>query len=243
MGFRAYQFLRARQGDVIPAERRWTLIAAAAVGALIGSKLLAWANHPGEWWAHRTDPAWWIGGKTIVGGLLGGIAAVELIKRRIGERRATGDLLVVPLCLGMAIGRVGCFLSGLQDRTHGHPTTLPWGVDFGDGIPRHPVQLYEIVVLAALAAWSVVMTPYLGDGSEGGALRRGDAFRGFMVGYLAFRLVLEAIKPAPHSYAGLSAIQVACLLGLIYYSRDLRRLLTVTWSVCLGRSRSTVSLL
>ena len=33
--------------------------------------------------------------------------------------------------------------------TYGTPTALPWGVDFGDGVPRHPVQLYEAATMAA----------------------------------------------------------------------------------------------
>ena len=46
------------------------------------------------------------------------------------RRRSTGDLFVVPLCVGTAIGRIGCFLSGLEDRTYGTPTSLPWGDRF-----------------------------------------------------------------------------------------------------------------
>ena len=56
---------------------------------------------------------------------------------------ATGDLLALPLVLGIAIGRIGCFLSGLEDQSYGVATALPWGVDFGDGVARHPTQLYE----------------------------------------------------------------------------------------------------
>lgn len=29
-------------------------------------------------------------------------------------------------------------------------TTLPWGIDFGDSLLRHPTQLYEIVFLVIL---------------------------------------------------------------------------------------------
>ena len=50
---------------------------------------------------------------------------------------------MLPLMLAIAIGRVGCFLTGLSDHTYGVATRLPWGVDFGDGVLRHPTQLYE----------------------------------------------------------------------------------------------------
>jgi len=220
LGFRTYLALRRRWRDDIDETVRWSVIAAAAVGGAIGSKLLAWLDHPIETWAHRADITWLLGGKTIVGGLLGGWIAVELVKRVIGEKRATGDLFVIPLCLGVAVGRIGCFLAGLDDHTYGMATTLPWGVDFGDGVHRHPTQIYEIVVLGAIAVWAWRAHERL----VVGALRRGDLFRGFMVLYLGFRLVVDWIKPESRPYLGLSGIQIACLLGLLYYLRDLPRI-------------------
>jgi len=112
--------------------------------------VLAWLESPIEFWNHRYETAVWIGGKTIVGGLLGAWLAVELAKKKLKISYSTGDLYVFPLIVGMCLGRVGCFLTGLDDHTHGLPTSLPWGVDFGDGIHRHPTQLYEIVFLMLL---------------------------------------------------------------------------------------------
>jgi phosphatidylglycerol:prolipoprotein diacylglycerol transferase len=91
-----------------------------------------------------------MGGKTVVGALIFGLIAVELMKRYIGVRQSTGDLYATPLALGIAIGRIGCFLTGLSDNTYGTPATLPWAINFGDGIPRHPTQLYELAFLLAL---------------------------------------------------------------------------------------------
>lgn len=85
------------------------------------------------------------GGKTIVGGLLGSWFAVELGKKLEGITTRTGDLFAIPLCIGIAVGRVGCLLAGLADDTYGKPTSLLWAVDFGDGIARHPTQAYEIL--------------------------------------------------------------------------------------------------
>jgi phosphatidylglycerol---prolipoprotein diacylglyceryl transferase len=96
------------------------------------------------------NPAYLVGGKTIVGALAFGLIAVELMKRFIGLRTSTGDLYAIPLALGIAIGRIGCFLTGLSDNTYGTPTTLPWAINFGDGVPRHPTQLYEIAFLLVL---------------------------------------------------------------------------------------------
>ena len=80
------------------------------------------------------------------------IVAVELYKRIAGITVRTGARFALPLAVGVAVGRIGCFFAGLDDFTHGTPTALPWGDDFGDGMPRHPVQLYESAAMAAFAA-------------------------------------------------------------------------------------------
>jgi phosphatidylglycerol:prolipoprotein diacylglycerol transferase len=82
-------------------------------------------------------------GHSIAGAIAGGIVGAEGYKLACGIKGSTGLVFVAPLAAGIVIGRWGCFLSGLPDYTYGTPTSLPWGVDFGDGIPRHPVQLYE----------------------------------------------------------------------------------------------------
>jgi phosphatidylglycerol---prolipoprotein diacylglyceryl transferase len=203
--------LRSRHGDRIPNNTRWWVIAGAMVGGALGSKALYWFEDPAALRAHWTDLTFLMAGKTVVGGLLGGLIGVEIVKRLLGEHRSTGDLLAVPLAVGIAIGRIGCFLTGLPDRTYGNPTSLPWGVDFGDGVARHPTQLYEIVFLANLAAVLTRMTPR----------HEGDVFKAFMVAYLAFRLVIDLLKPDVRIALGLSAIQWACVAGLLYYARTL----------------------
>jgi phosphatidylglycerol:prolipoprotein diacylglycerol transferase len=196
-----YRHLRARQGDYLDDTARGWVVVAAVLGGAAGSKLLYWLADPSHALA---DP---MGGKSVVGGLVGALAAVEWTKQRLGVARATGDLFVLPLVVGIALGRVGCFLTGLDDHTHGVHSALPWAVDFGDG-PRHPAQLYEVAFLlpfgAALARWRPP--------------REGDLFKAFMVGYLAFRLWLETLKPGI-ALLGLNAIQWTCLAALLYYGR------------------------
>ena len=182
----------------------------AILGAAIGAKLSFWLEDPLV--AFADFPSWrqLLTGKSIVGGLLGGLCGVELAKRHAGVRQSTGDAFVRPLAVGIAIGRIGCFVAGLTDHTYGVATGLPWAVDFGDGVPRHPTQLYEILFLAAWLAWL----------ERPGARYResGARFQWFMAGYLAFRLAIDAIKPVPFPYLlGLSGLQLLCLAGLAYY--------------------------
>jgi prolipoprotein diacylglyceryltransferase len=212
-GFQTFLALRRRFGDPV-AEQRAVLVLATIAGALVGAKLLAWGVDPPALWAARGDWHAWVEGKTIVGGLLGGHLAVELAKKALGVRTSTGDLYAAPLALGIAIGRVGCFLTGLSDRTYGTPTSLPWGVDFGDGVPRHPTQIYEMVVLGALAA---VLALRMRHGIPGD----GRLFRLFMATYLGWRFLVGFLQPA-WTIAGLSVIQWACVAGLLHYVPRLR---------------------
>lgn len=206
IGFQVYRALRRRTGDVVEPTSRWAVIAAAAVGAALGSKLLFLLDDPAASWARRGDPAELLGGKTIVGGILGGWIAVEVVKRALGIERRTGDLFAVPLCVGIAIGRIGCFLEGLGDRTYGIATSLPWGVDFGDGVRRHPTQLYETAFLAVLAVplLRATLRPHV----------EGAVFRAFVAAYLLWRLGIDFLKPGG-TLAGMSGIQWACIAGLL----------------------------
>lgn len=238
IAFRVYLSLRRRFGDPIATPLRWAVIAAAVAGAALGSKLLFWLEDPQRTWHSLHDPAYLIGGKTIVGALAFGLIAVELAKRYIGLRQSTGDLYAIPLALGIAIGRVGCFLTGLSDNTYGAPANLPWAIDFGDGIPRHPTQLYEIAFLVLLIPFLfkilTAITSRVGQLSSAAPsgearpdrptpFRPGDAFKLFMIAYMFFRLLCDFIKPYPHLLLGLGGIQWACVLILLYYARDILR--------------------
>lgn len=246
VGFRTYLVLRKRSGEKpMPPDIALWILVGAVLGAAIGSKLLSWLEDPWVLLQHINDPHYYLGGKTIVGGLLGGLIGVEWVKKRIGWHRSTGDAMVWPLIIGMCIGRVGCFLAGLPDYTYGTPTHWITGVDFGDGVPRHPTQLYEIAFLLALGlfiAW-VTRRHRSAAGQPGDGLHRSPAgqpadgrlqlpegarFQMFMVGYLAFRLCVEFIKPTPHPYFGLSNIQWASIAGILYYIPRFRALVPST---------------
>jgi prolipoprotein diacylglyceryltransferase len=151
---------------------------------------------------------------------LGAVLGFVITTRCIGKIQSTGDAFVYPLLVGTAIGRMGCFLTGLSDRTYGVATELPWGVDFGDGIPRHPTQLYEILFLGLLAMglslWC--QRPH----------RSGDRFQMYLGAYLSFRFAIDFLKPDFHPFLGISAVQGACLLGMVYCTFQLSKRFSLT---------------
>ena len=214
LGFQLYRQRAKHQPVATSSETRMWLLVACVLGAALGAKGLGWLETP-----FVIDPVtgarqWLAPGKTITGGLLGGWAGIEIAKRRLGITASTGDAYVWPIIVGLSLGRLGCFFTGLEDHTYGVATTLPWAIDFGDGILRHPTQLYEIIWLlltGLILRWVPAAAP-------------GTLFRWMMTSYLFFRLLVEIIKPTLHIYGGLSAIQVAALIGLGVCLSDLYRL-------------------
>ncbi len=137
-------------------------------------------------------------GKSILGALVGGIVAVETYKKFAGIRGSTGASFVPGLAFGIALGRLGCHAAGLGDFTYGVPTALPLGVDYGDGVRRHPVALYESGAMLAFALLSLVM---LWRGASAWWRSGFYYFAGF---YGIQRFAWEFLKPYPDVLPGLN---------------------------------------
>jgi prolipoprotein diacylglyceryltransferase len=180
----------------------WPYIAALMFGAGLGAYLFGTLN---LWLSGVSGVA-----RSVEGALAGGIIAIELYKWRHGITLRTGARFALPLALGVAVGRIGCYLAGLDDFTYGTPTRLPWSHDFGDGIPRHPVQLYESLAMAIFAAGYVIAV-----------IRRNDAViaNGF---YLALgfyglqRFIWEFLKPYGPILGPLTLFHLLSLAILTY---------------------------
>jgi len=177
----AAMWVTRRVAFPVPEPLRLTYLGVLLVGAALGAYGFGSAN---LWLSGQPGVA-----RSIEGAVAGAILAIELYKRAAGISGRTGARFALPFAVGVAVGRIGCFLSGLDDFTHGTPTSLPWGHDFGDGVMRHPVQLYES---AAMALFAVIYVT---------RIRKGDRFwiaNGFYLAagfYGAQRFVWEFFKP------------------------------------------------
>jgi prolipoprotein diacylglyceryltransferase len=188
-------------------------IAAASFGATVGAYLAGSAN------------LWLTGiggvGRSIEGAIAGGVIAIEALKWRSGVQGSTGLRFVAPLAAAIAVGRLGCFFAGLDDMTYGTPTLLPWGVDFGDGVPRHPVQLYEA---ATMAIFFAVFLLLLRQGSE--SVRR-TGFYAFVAVYAVQRFAWEFWKPYATIIGPLNLFHLLSLAlvayALVFACRELRQ--------------------
>jgi prolipoprotein diacylglyceryltransferase len=216
IGFRYFLYLRRKQSDSIHSSNRLWIIIGAIFGAVFGSRLIGGLENPERLAAAHNVFLHFYQNSTVVGGLLGGLTGVEIMKKVIGEKHSSGDLFTYPLILAIIIGRIGCFSMGVYEDTFGVVTSSVFGLNLGDGLLRHPVTLYEIVFL-------VVLWLTLSRAEKMYSLAAGGRFKLFMIAYLCFRLLLDFIKPHYTYSFGLSTIQIACTAGLIYYSYFLFR--------------------
>jgi phosphatidylglycerol---prolipoprotein diacylglyceryl transferase len=181
--FLARRLFPAPRAVRLPAADRITLALAAFVGGTLAAKVpFVWDSTAGFWdWA-----AWTADGKTIATGLVGAYLTVELTKLVLGIRAKTGDGLAIPLAVALAVGRLGCFVNPC---CFGESTTLPWGVDFGDGLRRHPTQLYET---AFHLIWAVILIRL-----NQRDLLRYQRLKLYLLAYCGFRFTIEFIRVEP----------------------------------------------
>lgn len=140
----------------------------------------------------------WEGGMSFHGGLLG----VMLMMFWLSRSRKYPFLMVCdfvsPLIpLGLAAGRLGNFING---ELWGRASTLPWAMVFpqsGDGIARHPSQLYQFglegLALFVLVWWFANKARPMGQISAM-----------FLIGYGFFRFIAEFARQ-PDNFLGLLA--------------------------------------
>jgi phosphatidylglycerol:prolipoprotein diacylglycerol transferase len=169
-----------------------------AIGTVLGGRLgYVLFYKPAHFLSHPLEIFMvWQGGMAFHGGLIGVIAAMALFARRRGWRFLQISDFVAPLVpLGLAAGRMGNFING---ELWGRPTTVPWGMVFpqaGDGIARHPSQLYQFAgegILLFLVLWLYSSRP-----------RAMGAISGlFLVGYGVMRFLAEFARE-PDAFLGL----------------------------------------
>ncbi|TCZ74813.1 prolipoprotein diacylglyceryl transferase [Flaviaesturariibacter aridisoli] len=210
LGFRYFLYLRRRQGDAFATQSRAWIVLGAIVGSLLGSHLIGSLERPYELAMSKNLLLYVAGNKTVLGGFLGGLLGVELTKMIIGEQRASGDLFVYPMILALIVGRIGCFSMGIYEETYGIYTDSFFGMNLGDGIPRHPAALYEIAFLLLLGI-------AIRSTARRFALAEGALFKLFLIAYCAFRFGLDFLKPHTPVLFRLSTIQLTALAGLLYY--------------------------
>ncbi|MBN1297983.1 prolipoprotein diacylglyceryl transferase [bacterium] len=135
------------------------------IAGFIGAKFFYWLVIPSSFVADArllvSDPLGFIknlgNGFEFFGGIASGVFYFLWYSRRHHLDRSTVlDLLTPSVPLAHAFGRIGCFMAGC---CYGRQCSASWAVTFNDphtlaprGVPIHPTQIYESVLLFILTA-------------------------------------------------------------------------------------------
>lgn len=194
------------------------------VAALVGGRLLYVVQN--ELGSFPSDPAHllmvWMGGLSFYGGLVAGLVALAVFAWRRGlSLMAVLDVAAPAAAIGQAIGHLGCLIGG---DSYGVPTDLPWAVVYRNpgamapqGVPLHPTQAYEAILLGLLFAglWlGRERLARLGAGTVAAAYLFGLAAIRFGLFFLRDEpAVLLGLKTAQLIGVGIAALAVALFLA------------------------------
>ncbi len=201
------KIFKPQQHHIRDENLRYAYYTIALIGAFVGAFVLGTMN------LYVTSEAkeHFILGKSILGAIVGATITIEIFKKIFKIKGSTGAYFVPSLAIGIALGRIGCFLSGLDDYTYGIATDSLFGYDFGDGILRHPVQLYESFTMFCFFIYVVVI--YF----KNRVYFEKHIFYQFILLYAIQRFLWEFLKPYENIAMGLNVFQFFCL-GLIIYA-------------------------
>ena len=201
------KIFKPQQHHISDENLRYAYYTIALIGAFVGAFILGTMN------LYVTDEAkeHFILGKSILGAIVGATITIEIFKKIFKIKGSTGAYFVPSLAIGIAMGRIGCFLSGLNDYTYGIETDSLFGYDFGDGILRHPVQLYESFTMFLFFIYVVVI--YF----KNRVYFENYIFYQFILLYATQRFLWEFLKPYETIVMGLNIFQLFCF-GLILYA-------------------------
>lgn len=198
-------WLEAKKNKIANEDSFYILLAA-LIGGALGAKIPIILLYWNEIIASFPDLSILYSGRTIIGGLIGGVIGVMLIKKKLNLKERKGNIFAPAIAIGIAIGRIGCFLRGC---CFGKASDLPWAVDFGDNILRHPTELYESLFMFGMflfLEWKKTKNP-----------KPGSLLRILMISYFTFRFFLEFIRVEKIAFFGLTYFQLISLLVLAYY--------------------------
>lgn len=187
-------------------EKTLMIVIGAFIGSVIGAKLLEILLNLESLRSGNDLLLFLFSGRTIIGGLIGGTLGVWTTKKILKINVKRGNLFAPAIAIGVAIGRLGCFFEGC---CYGTPSSLPWSVDFGDGILRHPTQLYEAVFM--LMIFLVIKL-----GFKNKEVPPGYLFNFLMIAYFSFRFLIEFIRTEKIAFFHLTYFQIICIFVLIY---------------------------
>ena len=202
------------------------IIGIAGLAGIVGARLYHLLESPSDFISNPWPQLISRFGFAWFGGFIGGFAALLILSRREKIPTLTFlDACSPAACVGYAVGRIGCLLSG--DGDYGIPTRLPWGMSFPDGVVPttetcvqqgwpancrvHPTPLYEffIWIFIAYVLWRLAAHLLQRKNSAGAV------FSAYLILTGIARFLIEMIRLNPRSFFGMSNAQAASLASIL----------------------------
>ena len=149
--------------------------------------------------------------KSIAWALFWWVITAELYKYLNHITTPTGILFLPGIVLGVLVGRIWAIMTWIRDFTYGLPTSLPWGMNFGDGILRHPTMIYEMILLII---FFVIFCIWLYSNHRKWWITNG--FYVYIIVYFLYRFLVGFIQPYSTWWLGLSTYQVIAIPMVVY---------------------------
>lgn len=148
----SFLFWKALREQAVADDSIFDLTFFATVASFLGARILYVLLYPDSFIADPLKiPALWIApGLSLYGGLIGGFVSLFLTaKKREIRVSIVLDAIAQSLPFALSIGFFGALLDG---GAIGSASSLPWAIYYA-GFPesRHPIQLYEIIGIIAIA--------------------------------------------------------------------------------------------
>jgi len=181
---------------------------------ILGSMLFARLFHvfvyePGYYLSHLAKViSFWDGGMSLFGGLIGAIlAGLLFLHLKHLDLLRYADVLVFGLPFGLFVGRFGCFL--IHDHP-GVPTSFFLGVRYPDGIIRHDLGLYEILLSLVIFLIFLFILKCKIKVSNGIFI----AFFSILYGFIRF--FLDELRILDTTYIGFTPAQYLSVILLVF---------------------------
>jgi phosphatidylglycerol:prolipoprotein diacylglycerol transferase len=175
----------------------WILQSISLFAALLGAKFAVlmgdalWPLQPFHDWLHLLTS-----GRSIVGALLFGFIAAEIAKPLLNYQLPPNDRFAMILPFSIGIGRIGCFIAGC---CRGEPWDGMFAITYEDNIPRHPVQVYDMLFNFVLGFIFIQLYRR--------KLLHGRLIALYMICYGVFRFISEFWRETIKAFDGFSAYQ------------------------------------
>lgn len=187
----------------------YDMVLYAYIGGWVGARLFL---IPTAWDIFVSNPIGFLlsgSGWVWYGGIIGGgLAMTRVAKQRRISMLELADVAAPALAIGLAIGRIGCQLSG--DGDYGVPTTLPWCMSYPEGVVPttecvHPAPIYEMLACFALFAYLWRRPP----------LPVGDIFARYLIASGVIRFLIETVRRNPAWFLGLTTAQAISVVMVV----------------------------